>query len=110
MIGVCGVYWFVSFAAIRHQRLVGTKFLLLQNIFEDNPELGGVIVNTGASLLPESKGALSSCPHWLYYAEEIELLSDSNSLLGMLNQPLNDIKDRRLHRILVIHEVGSYSR
>ena len=68
---------------------IRTVFYLLQRINETDPTKGVLIINAGSSLLPTTKDAFSpvkaeaisldractSCHHWLYYTQEINLIS-----------------------------------
>ena len=92
---------------------VGTGYCMLQRICETDPAKGFLIISTGASLLPTTKGeyspieaemialdrACTSCDHWLRYAE-INLISDCTGLLYLLDKDLCEIKNRRLQNIL----------
>ena len=93
---------------------IGTGFILLQRLSESHPSMRFLIINAGASLLPPTKGEFSpmeaeaislnrectSCHDWLYYAQEIHLISDCSRILQMLNKNLCDIQNRRLQNVI----------
>ena len=35
--------------------------------------------------------AIAACHHWIYYCEEIELISDYEGLIGLLDKHLADV-------------------
>ena len=92
---------------------IGTGFLLVQLRDEKVPEKGCDIIHAGSGLLPEGRDfspieaeaialdrAMTSCHHWIYYGQEVELVSDCEGLLGMFGKPLADITNRKLQKIM----------
>ena len=92
---------------------IGTGFMLVQFRDDERPELGCNIIQAGSGLLPEGRDfspieaeaisldrAISSTHHWIYYCEEVELVSDCQGLLGMFNKQLADITNRKLQKIM----------
>ena len=43
---------------------------------------------------------MTATHHWIYYCEEVELVSDCHGLLGMFGKPLADITNRKLQKIM----------
>ena len=99
---------------------IGTGFLLVQMIDDEKPEKGCNIIHAGSALLPEGRDfspieaeaialdrAMTSCHHWIYYCQEVELVSDCEGLLGMFNKPLADITNRKLQKIM--EKAANYS-
>ena len=77
------------------------------------PEKGCDIIHAGSGLLLEGRDfspieaeaialdrAIASCHHWIYYGQEVELVSDCEGLLGMFGKPLADITNRKLQKIM----------
>ena len=71
------------------------------------------MINSGSCLLPEDRDyslleveaialdrSLASCHHCIYYCEEVELLSDCEGLLGMIDKYLADIDNKKLQKML----------
>ena len=94
-------------------RTVGTGYILVQYINDDNVEEGIKIINAGSALLPQDRDfsameaecialdrAMVSCHHWLYHCPEIELVTDCQGLIGWLNKHTADIENRSLQKIL----------
>ena len=44
--------------------------------------------------------AISACHHWLFYCEQVKLISDFEGLLGMMGKHLADIENRKLQKIM----------
>ena len=78
-------------------RTIGTGFILIQYINDDNMNDGIKIINAGSALLPQAREfssmeaecialdrAMVSCHHWLYHCPEIELITDCQGLIGWL--------------------------
>ena len=78
-------------------RTVGTGFILIQYINDDDVKDGIKIINAGSALLPQKRDfssmeaecialdqAMVSCHHWLYHCPEIELITDCQGLIGWL--------------------------
>ena len=87
--------------------------MLIQHLNDDEPEKGCNIIQAGSGLLPEGKDfspieaeaialdrALTACHHWMYYCDQVELISDCEGLLGVFNKPLADIENRKLQKIM----------
>ena len=68
---------------------IGTDFMLVQFRDDEKPELGCNIIQAGSGLLPEERDfspieseaisldrAITATRHWIYYCEEVELVSD----------------------------------
>ena len=98
---------------IDRAKTVGTGFLLVQHINDDEPEKGVNIINAGSCLLLEDRDsspvkaeaialdkAMAACHHWIYYCNEVELLCDCEGLLGMMDKYLADIDNKKLQKIL----------
>ena len=77
----------------------GTGFLLIQYVDDKDIEKGVKIIHSDSHLLPLNRDfssleaeaialnrAITSCNHWLYYCPEIQLISDCEGLLGLLNK------------------------
>ena len=90
---------------------LGTGFILIQHLNDEQPEKGCKIVNAGSCLLPEGKDfspveaesialdrAISACHHWIYYCDQIEIISDCEGLLGMFGKPLADIENKKIQK------------
>ena len=86
---------------------------MIQHLNDDEPEKGCNIVPAESGLLPEGKDfspieaeaialdrALRACHHWMYYFNQVELISDCEGLLGVFNKPLADIENRKLQKIM----------
>ena len=41
--------------------------------------------------------AISADHHWIYYCNEVELVSDCEGLLGIFSKPLADIENKKTH-------------
>ena len=65
-------------------------------------------MNAESSLLPEGKDfspveaeaialdrSITSCHHWLYYYNEVELLSNCEGLLGTMSKSLTDLENKK---------------
>ena len=94
-------------------RTVGTGFILVQYINDENVEEGIKIINAGSALLPQERvlsameaecialdRAMVSCHNWLYHCPEIELVTDCQGLIGWLSKHTADIENRSLQKIL----------
>ena len=94
-------------------KTVGTRFLLIHYINDEKPEKGINIIHSGSGLLPEDKdysavereaialdSAISACHHWIYYCKSIELISDREGLLGLMDKHLVDVDNKKLQKIL----------
>ena len=92
---------------------IGTGFMLVQFRDDDKPELGCNIIQAGSGLLPEGRDfspieseaisldrAITATHHWIYYCEDVVLVSDCQGLLGMFNKPLADITNRKIQKIM----------
>ena len=92
---------------------IGIGSLLIQHLNDEKPEKGCSIIQAGASLLPEGKDfspieaeaialdrAMTSCHHWLYYCNQVELVSDCEGLLGMFKKTLAEIENRKLQKFM----------
>ena len=92
---------------------IGTGFILIQQLNEDKPEKGCKIINAGSCLLPEGKDfspveaesialdrAMSACHHWMYYCDQVELISDCEGLLGIFGKSLADIENKKIQKIM----------
>ena len=101
-------------------RTVGTGFILIQYINDDNVKEGIKIINAGSSLLPQKREfssmeaecialdrAMVSCHHWLYHCPEVELITDCQGLIGWLKKHTADVENRSLKKIL--ERAGNYS-
>ena len=44
--------------------------------------------------------AISACHHWIYYCPEVELISNCQGLLGLLDKHTADVDNRSLQQIL----------
>ena len=99
---------------------LGTGFILIQHLNDEQPEKGCKIVNAGSCLLPEGKDfspveaesialdrAISACHHWIYYCDQIEIISDCEGLLGMFGKPLADIENKKIQKIM--ERAGNYN-
>ena len=99
---------------------IGTGFILVQLRKEGKPEDGCNIIHTGSSLLPEGRDfspieaeaialdrAMTSCHHWIYYGQQVELVTDCEGLLGMFGKPLADITNRKLQKVM--EKAANYS-
>ena len=42
--------------------------------------------------------AISACNHWIYYCDQIEIISDCEGLLGMFGKPLADIENKKIQK------------
>ena len=95
--------------------MVGTGFILVQNVDEQRIEAGVKIINAGSALLPQDREfsameaesialdrAMVSCHHWLYHCPEVELVSDCQGLLGMLSKHTADIENRSYRKFLSV--------
>ena len=49
---------------------------------------------------------ITACQHWLYYCTEVELISDRQGLLGLLDKHTADIENRSLQKTLI--RAGNY--
>ena len=92
-------------------RTVGTGFILIQYINDDNVKEGIQIINAGSSLLPQKREfssmeaecialdrAMVSCHHWLYHCPEEELITDCQGLIGWLNKHTADVENQNLQK------------
>ena len=93
---------------------------MVQLLDEKSPEKGCNIIHAGSSLLPEGSDfspieseaivldrAMTSCHHWIYYGQELKLVSDCQGLLCMFGKPLADINNRKLQKIM--EKAANYS-
>ena len=84
-----------------------------RHINDRKPEKGIKMINAVSYFLPEDRDyrpveaevialdrAMAACHHWLYYCNEVELLSDCEGLLGMMDKYLADIDNKKLRKIL----------
>ena len=68
---------------------IGTGFILIQYINDEDVKEGIKIINAGSALLPKQREfssmeaecialdrAMVSCHHWLYHCPEVELVTD----------------------------------
>ena len=94
-------------------RTVGTGFLLIQYINDENVEEGIKIINAGSALLPQDRDfsameaecialdrAMVMWHHWLHHCPEVELITDCQGLIGWLSKHTADIENRSLQKIL----------
>ena len=101
-------------------RTIGTGFVLIQYVNDDNVKEGIKIINAGSSLLPKKREfssmeaecialdrAMVSCHHWLYHCPEEELITYCQGLIGCLNKHTADVENRSLQKIL--ERAGNYS-
>ena len=101
-------------------RTVGTGFLLIQYVDDKDVVKGVKIIHLGSNVLPLDRDfssmkaeaialdrAISACHHWIYYCQEIELISDCQGLLGLLDKHTADIENRSLQQILI--RAGDYN-
>ena len=44
--------------------------------------------------------AMEPCHHWLFYSDPVQLFSDCKGLLDMMDKPLADIDNRKIHKSL----------
>ena len=92
---------------------IGTGSILAQFRDDKNPEKGCNIIQAGSGLLPQGRDfspieaeaialdrAMTACHHWIYYCEDVELVSDCQGLLGMFGKTLADITNRKLQKIM----------
>ena len=92
---------------------IGTGFIFVQFRDDKKPEQGCNIIQAGSGLLPEGRDfspieaeaisldrAMTATHHWIYYCEDVELVSDCQGLLGMFGKPLADITNRKLQKIM----------
>ena len=97
-------------------RTMGTGFLLIQYVAK-----GVKIIHSGSNLLPldmnfsstEAEAialdrAITACHHWLYYCPEVEMISDCQGLLGLLDKHTADVANRSLQKILIC--AGNYGK
>ena len=97
-----------------------TGFLLIQYVEDKDVAKGVKILHSGSNILPlywnfssmEEEAialnrAISACHHWIYYCPEIELISDCQGLLGLLDKHTADVENRSLEKILI--RAGNYN-
>ena len=93
---------------------------MIQYVDDKDIEKGVKIIHSGSHLLLLDRDfssleaeaialdrAITSCNHWLYYCPEIELISDCEGLLGLLNKLTEDVENRSLQKILI--RAGNYN-
>ena len=51
--------------------------------------------------------AISANHHWIYYCNEVELVSDCEGLLGIFSKPFADIENKKLQKIM--ERAGNYN-
>ena len=51
--------------------------------------------------------AISACHHWIYYCDQIELISDCEGLLAIFGKPLADIENKKIQKIM--ERAGNYN-
>ena len=94
-------------------KTVGTGFVLCQYINEENPSKGVNIIHAGADKFKPGKTyspveaeaialsrAMEACHHWIFYADPVMLFSDCSGLLDMKEEPLADISNVKIQKIL----------
>ena len=94
-------------------KTVRTGFLLMQYINDKKPEKGINIINSGFGLLPDDKDysaveaeaiapdcVITTCHRWIYYCETVELISDCEGLIGLMDKHLADVDNKKLQKIL----------
>ena len=87
-------------------RTIGTGFILVQYINDDDVKEGIKIINAGSSLLSQDREfsameleaialdrAMVSCHHWLYHCPEMELITDCQGLIGWLSKHTADVEN-----------------
>lgn len=89
--------------------------LLVQYIDDKDIDKGVKIFHYGGSnLLPLDRDfssmeaevialdrAIFACQYWLYYCQDIELISDCEGLLGLLDKHTSDVDNRSLQQFLI---------
>ena len=81
---------------------------------------GVKIIHSGSNVLPLDQNfssmeaeaialdrAISTGHHWIYYCPEVELISDCQGLLGLLDKHTADVDNRSLQQILI--RAGNYN-
>ena len=101
-------------------RTAGTGSLLIQYVDDKDIAKGVKIIHSGLNVLPLDRDfssmeaeaialdcTITACFHWLYYCPEVELISDCQGLLGLLDKHTADVENRSLQQILI--GIGNYN-
>ena len=94
-------------------KTVGTGFILIQYLNDEEPEKGVNIFHARSGKLDPEKDyspieaeaialnrAIEACHHWLYYSDPVQLLSDCKRLLDLMEKNLVDVDNKKLQKIL----------
>ena len=92
----------------------GTEFLLIQYVDNKDMKKGIQIIHSRSNVLPLNREissmeaeaialdrAIAAFHHWIYYCPEVELISDSRGLRGLLNKYTADVDNRSLQQIQI---------
>ena len=94
-------------------KTVGIRFILIQYLNEEKPEKGVNTIHAESGKVdPEKENspieaeaitlsrAMEACHQWLYYSDPVQLISDCQGLLGLMEKNLDDVDNKKLQKIL----------